>query len=124
MGITQVDPREVERFEEGLGSEYHDAAEEPHDTNRLEPERAPCFSHGGCGSSSLHECLELLNQASSNSPAPCHSRVTTGKIPDPPHPQMVFKNWAIETDNLDWLRPQILAAQKRNKICIMFFVVL
>ena len=26
MGITQVDPREAERFEEGLDSEYHDAS--------------------------------------------------------------------------------------------------
>ena len=34
MGITQVDPREFERFGEGLDSEYHDAAEEPHDTNK------------------------------------------------------------------------------------------
>ena len=29
MGITQVDPKEAERFEEGLDSEYHDATEEP-----------------------------------------------------------------------------------------------
>ena len=27
MGITQVDPRETEGFEEGLDSEYHDATE-------------------------------------------------------------------------------------------------
>ena len=33
MGITQADPREAEGFEEGLDSEYHDAAEEPQDTN-------------------------------------------------------------------------------------------
>ena len=29
MGITQVDPREAERFEEGLDLEYHDASENP-----------------------------------------------------------------------------------------------
>ena len=27
MGITQVDPREAERFEEGLESEFHDVAD-------------------------------------------------------------------------------------------------
>ena len=29
MGITQVDPREAERIEEGLDLEYHDASEDP-----------------------------------------------------------------------------------------------
>ena len=37
------------------------------------------FSHGGYGSSSLQECLDLLNQTRSNSLAPCHSRFKTGK---------------------------------------------
>ena len=83
MGITQMDPGEAERFEEGLDSEYHDAAEEPTDTNKPEPEHMPCFSHGGCGSSSLQECLDLLNQTRSNSPAPCHSGVKSGKSSDP-----------------------------------------
>ena len=78
-----MDPREAERFEEGLDSEYHDAAEEPQDTNKPEPEHMSCFSHGGCGSSSLRECLDLLNQTRSNSPAPCHSRVKIGKTSDP-----------------------------------------
>ena len=79
MGITQVDPREAERFEEGLDSECHDATEEPPDTNRPEPEHMPCFSHGGCGSSSLRECIELLNQTRSTSPAALHSGVKTEK---------------------------------------------
>ena len=61
----------TERFEEGLDSEYHDAAEEPADISKPEPEHMSYFSHGGCGSSSLRECLELLNQTRSNSPAPC-----------------------------------------------------
>ena len=78
-----MDPREDERFEEGLDSEYHDAAAEPADTNKPEPEHMPCFSHGGCGSSSLQECLNLLNQTRSNSPAPCHSGVKSGKSSDP-----------------------------------------
>ena len=83
MGITQVDPREAKTFQEGLDSDYHDAAEEPVDTSTPEPEHMPCFSHGGCGSSSLRECLDLLNQTKSNSPAPCHSGVKTGKTSEP-----------------------------------------
>ena len=79
MGITQVDPRGAERFEEGLDSEYHDAAEEPADTSNPEQEHGSGFSHGGCGSSSLRECLNLLDHTRSNFPAPCHSRVTTEK---------------------------------------------
>ena len=91
MGITQVDPREAERFEEGLDSEYHDASEGPIDTTKSEPEHMPCFSHGGCGSSSLRECLELLNQTRSNSPAPCRSGVKTGKTSDPLQKQGFFE---------------------------------
>ena len=37
MGITQVDPREAERFEEGLCSEYFDATEGPPDTEKPDP---------------------------------------------------------------------------------------
>ena len=60
MGITQVGPREAERFEEGLDLEYHDASENPPLPETSEPTRMPSFSHGGCGSSSLRECIELL----------------------------------------------------------------
>ena len=75
MGITQVDPREAERFEEGLDLEYHDASEDPPIPETPEPTRVPSFSHGGCGSSSLRECIELLNKTRSNSPATHHSGV-------------------------------------------------
>ena len=34
MGITQVDPREAERFEDGLDPEYHDATENPQDIEK------------------------------------------------------------------------------------------
>ena len=44
-------------------------------------------SHGGYGSSSLQECLNILNQARSNSPAPCHSRV---EIDETSNPQQVM----------------------------------
>ena len=86
MGITQVDSREAERFEEGLESEFHDVAEESPDitTNKPDSGHVSCFSHGDYGSSSLQECLDLLNQAKSNSPAPCHSRVEIGKTSNPP----------------------------------------
>ena len=83
MGITQVDPREAERFEEGLDSEYRDAREEPQDIEKPDPAHVPRFSHGGCGSSSLRECIELLNQTRSNSPAALHSGVKTEKKSNP-----------------------------------------
>ena len=51
LGITQVDPREAERFEEGLDSEYHDATEDPQDSEKPDQGHVSCFSHGGCGSS-------------------------------------------------------------------------
>ena len=86
MGITQVDSREAERSEEGLDSGFHDVAEELPDitTNKPDPGHASCFSQGGYGNSSLQECLDLLNQAKSNSPAPCHSRAEIGKTSNPP----------------------------------------
>ena len=73
MGITQVGSGEAEGFEEGLDLEYHDAAEDP---NVLEPEGhtwESVLSHGGCGSSSLRECIELLNNTERKAPATCHS---------------------------------------------------
>ena len=78
MGITQVDLREAERFEEGIEPEFQDIEEElpkvpgdkPHSGHVSDP------SHGGYCSSSLQECLDILNQARSNTPAPCHSKVT------------------------------------------------
>ena len=81
MGITQVDPEGAERFEEGMDSEYHDVVEEA-----ITPDQGhvPGSSHGGCGSSSLRECLDLLDYNKRNSPAPCHSRVTDEKNSDPP----------------------------------------
>ena len=73
MGITQVGSGETEGFEEGTDLVYHDAAEDP---NVLEPEdnvREAVLSHGGCGSSSLRECIELLSNPQRKSPATCHS---------------------------------------------------
>ena len=73
MGITQVSSGETEGFEEGADLVYHDAAEDP---SVLEPEdnmREAVLSHGGCGSSSLRECIELLSNPQRKSPATCHS---------------------------------------------------
>ena len=75
MGITQVGSWETEGSEEGvdLDLEYHDAAEDP---NVLESEgnkRESVLSHRGCGSSSLRECIALLNNPERKAPATCHS---------------------------------------------------
>ena len=79
MGITQVDPREAERFEEGLDLEYHDASEDPPRQNESETGA----SHGGCGSSSLRECIELLNTNIRNAPATLHSGIESREFTDP-----------------------------------------
>ena len=81
MGITQVGSGETEGFEEGvdLDLEYHDAAEDP---NVLEPEgnkRESVLSHGGCGSSSLREYIDLLNNPERKAPATCHSGPKDGE---------------------------------------------
>ena len=83
MGITQVDPREAERFEEGLDLEYHDASENPSVSETSGSMHKSVFSHGGCGSSSLRECVELLNNTEHNAPATLHSGVKKEKTSDP-----------------------------------------
>ena len=77
MGITKVGTKEVEGFGEDLDtSEYHDAAEEPtrrdESDNTVEPQRLSDFQ-GGYGSSSLKECIELLNTTTRIAPAPLDS---------------------------------------------------
>ena len=86
MGITQVDSREAERFEEGIGPEFHDVEEEPPKEPGEKPNvgHVSSFSHRGYGSSSLQECLDRLNQATNITPAPCHSGVTAEKSSNPP----------------------------------------
>ena len=84
MGITQVGSEEAEGFDEGLDLEYHDATE---DLNVLQPEehkRESVPSHGGCGSSSLRECIELLNNPERKAPATCHSGPKMEKKSGPP----------------------------------------
>ena len=79
MGITRVGTKEVERFEEDLDStEYHDATEEPirkEETEEPHSRPRPRGFQGGFGSSSVKECIELLNATVCNSPAPLDSGV-------------------------------------------------
>ena len=44
----------------------------------------PGVSHGGFGRSSLQECLDRLNQAGLDAPAPCHSGVENEDSSNPP----------------------------------------
>ena len=71
--------KEAERFEEDLDStEYHDATEEPIKKEKtdssIQQQRSTGFQ-GGYGSSSLKECIELLNATSNY--APCSTRLWT-----------------------------------------------
>ena len=102
MGITRVGTKEAEGFEEDLDSaEYHDATEEPVKREDIDGTQAMLKSagfQGGIGSSSLKECIELLNATVRNSPAPLDSGVGQ-KITDPPH---YLPLWAQDGE---WIRP-------------------
>ena len=84
MGITQVDPRETEGFDEGLDLEYHDASEDPDVLEPVSVKRERGLSHGGCGSSSLRECIELLANTERNAPATLHSGANKDSKSGPP----------------------------------------
>ena len=62
----------------------HGAAEDPNVLDSVDNKREADLSHGGCGSSSLRECIELLNNPQRNSPAPCHSRAILENESSPP----------------------------------------
>ena len=88
MGITRVGTREAEGFDEDLDStEYHDAndtTEEPIRKEETETDSQVPKStgfQGGYGSSSLKECIELLNTTARIAPAPLDSGV--GNSADP-----------------------------------------
>ena len=82
--ITQVGSGETEGFDEGTDLVYHDAAEDPNVLESVDNMREAVLSHGGCGSSSLRECIELLNNPQRNSSATCHSRATMENKSSPP----------------------------------------
>ena len=88
MGITRVGTREAEGFDEDLDStEYHDANDTTEETTRKEETEADTSAQkstgfqGGYGSSSLKECIELLNTTTRIAPAPLDSGV--GNFADP-----------------------------------------
>ena len=87
MGITKVGTKEAEGFEEDLDStEYHDASEEPTKKDETEsniPQQRSTGFQGGYGSSSLKECIELLEATPKYAPAPLDSGVGQ-KSTDPP----------------------------------------
>ena len=88
MGITRVGTKEAEGFDEDLGTpEYHDATEEPakrEETDDLQPELRSMGFQGGYGSSSLKECIDLLNAKPRHAPAPLDSGVDQDSV-NPPH---------------------------------------
>ena len=98
MGITQVDPREADSVEEGLDLEYHDASENPSVPEPPDLVPKPDFSHGGCGSSSLRECIELLSNTERNAPAALHSRVKKENRSDPRQKPIRF--WSGPDSNI------------------------
>ena len=76
MGVTQVEPRDAERFEEGIDSELQDAEEviTGETGDRIETEdRGPGEIHGGFGSATLRECLDRINQSRTVAPATLHT---------------------------------------------------
>ena len=85
MGITRVGSGEAEGFDEGLDLEYHDAAEDPNVLESGENMQEPVLPHGGCGSSSLRECIELLNNTERKALATCHSGPKMENRSGPPH---------------------------------------
>ena len=91
MGITRVGSEEAKWFEEDLGTpEYHDAAEEPirrEEVDDKQPEPRSTGFQGGYGSSSLKECIDLLNAKNArprDTPAPLDSGVDQDPV-SPPH---------------------------------------
>ena len=72
-----------EGCDEGLDLEYHDATDDPGVLEPVEPMQKSVLSHGGCGSSSLRECIGLLNNTERNAPATLHSRVKMENASDP-----------------------------------------
>ena len=79
MGITKVGTKEAEGFDEEVDStEYHDASEEltrKEETESTNPQQKSMEFQGGYGSSSLKECIELLNATANSAPAPLDSGV-------------------------------------------------
>ena len=98
MGITKVVTKEAEGFDEDLDStEYHDANDATEDLTRKDeaecivPQQRSMGFQGGYGSSSLKECIELLNVTVESAPAPLDSGV--GQKSPIRHTQCGFKGF-------------------------------
>ena len=127
MGITQVGSGETEGFDEGTDLVYHDAAEDPNVLESVDNMREAGLSHGGSGSSSLRECIELVNNPHRNSPATCHSRATLESksspsqvmSPNVQESQPTAEQIAADSmpGNLSTLKkePQVLAQQAKSE---------
>ena len=104
MGITKVGTKEAEGLDEDLDStEYYDANDTTEDLTRKDetecivPQQRSMGFQGGFGSSSLKECIELLNAAVESAPAPLDSGVGQ-KSTDPPQFPPVFHQKLDEAD--------------------------
>ena len=83
-----MDPREAERFEEGIETEVQNAEGEAPKENSDNADlgtHGSGASQGGFGSSSLQECLDRIKQNRFDAPAPCHSGVKIEDSSNPPH---------------------------------------
>ena len=99
MGITRVGTKEAERFEEEFDTtEYHEAYEEPIRKEEADDRPRSSGFQGGFGSSTLKECIELLNATSDHAPAPLDSGVGQ-KLTGPP--QVVSPNMEGPTTEAD-----------------------
>ena len=88
-----MEPRDAERFEEGIDSEFQDAQEgttgETDTGDRIDTEdRGPGEIDRGFGSACLRECLDRINQSRTVAPATLHSGGGTERSADPP--QILF----------------------------------
>ena len=109
MGITRVGTKEAERFDEGSDLVYHDASEEPpqqEPQDRPEATRDSGVHHRGCGSSSLRECIEFLNNTVCKAPATLHSGIEHPKLTDL---QQVMSPNVEESPTAEGARPSGLA---------------
>ena len=82
-----MEPREAERFEEGVEPEPQDIEEidsgEPGGSLGTDS-RGSGALHGGFGSATLQEWLDRINQSRIDAPAPCHSGVKIEESSNPP----------------------------------------
>ena len=98
MGITRVGTKEAEGFDEELGTpEYHDASEEPTKKEGTDEELRSTGFQGGYGSTSLKECIELLNAKPRDTPAPLDSGVDRDSVSPPHYVVLLWRTLVLES---------------------------